>query len=98
MILSFPSEEGEHMKNQINRDIFTELYRVFESHEIMPPPSDIPRLTAYFKDLGEKLGAFDDKYAGNPVAHELAIGLMKGLNDLADLHGREVFGHGKTVR
>ena len=76
------------MKQQVHRDMFTDLYRIYEKYETCPDTTEAR--DAYFKSLLSDLNAYYDKYEREPIAVRLSFGLLEGLTDAADAKGERI--------
>ena len=76
------------MQQQVHRDMFTDLYRIYEKYETCPDTTEAR--DAYFKSLLVDLNAYYDKYEREPIAVRLSFGLLEGLTDAADAKGERV--------
>ncbi len=76
------------MQQQVHRDMFSDLYRIYEKYEIVPNTTE--ERDAYFKALLSDLNAYYDKYEREPIAVRLSFGLLEGLTDAADAKGERI--------
>lgn len=73
------------MQEQRHRDMFTDLYRLYEKYEV--PPTSMTLLKTYFADLIADLEKYYIKYEHEPVAVRLSFGLLEGLVEVVDNTG-----------
>ena len=76
------------MQQQVHRDMFSDLYRIYEKYEIVPNTTE--ERDTYFKSLLVDLNAYYDKYERETVAVRLSFGLLEGLTDAADAKGERI--------
>ena len=76
------------MQQQVHRDMFSDLYRIYEKYEIVPNTTE--ERDTYFKALLADLNAYYDKYERETVAVRLSFGLLEGLTDAADTKGERI--------
>ena len=76
------------MQQQVHRDMFSDLYRIYEKYEIVPNTTE--ERDTYFKSLLSDLNAYYDKYERETVAVRLSFGLLEGLTDAADVKGERI--------
>ena len=76
------------MQQQVHRDMFSDLYRIYEKYEIVPNTTE--ERDTYFKSLLIDLNAYYDKYERETVAVRLSFGLLEGLTDAADAKGERI--------
>lgn len=76
------------MQQQVHRDMFSDLYRIYEKYEIVPNTTE--ERDTYFKALLVDLNAYYDKYERETVAVRLSFGLLEGLTDAADAKGERI--------
>lgn len=76
------------MQQQVHRDMFTDLYRIYEKYETCPDTTEAR--DAYFKALLSDLNAYYDKYERETVAVRLSFGLLEGLTDAVDAKGERI--------
>ena len=76
------------MQQQVHRDMFSDLYRIYEKYEIVPNTTE--GRDAYLKSLLVDLNAYYDKYERETVAVRLSFGLLEGLTDAADAKGERI--------